>query len=114
MLSTKDIVGDMYGGNLVIDTRMPPASQSYLHNSGLWTSCYREMCVPWDIKCRDGTFSSLPCIHFTRATSPPFPRSSGCNCINSRKGCTRELRTPPEAGDYRCHSLSLICSGSKA
>jgi hypothetical protein len=101
-------------GNLLINTRMPLASQSCLHNSGLWISCYRGMCVPWDTKCRDGTFSLLPCIHFTRAIGAPFLRLSGCSCINFGKGCTSELLRLLEAGDYLSHFSLHTCSKRKA
>jgi hypothetical protein len=101
-------------GNLQINTRMLPTSQSYLHNSSLWISCCRRMCVPCVTKRRGETFSSLPCTHFKRAIHAPFSRLSGCSCINCGKGCTNELRTPPEARDYHLLSSSCICSRNKA
>jgi hypothetical protein len=93
---------------------MPPAKQSCLHNFGLWTLCCIGMCVPWDIEHRDGTFSSLPCIHFTRAIGAPFLISSGGSCISFGRECTNELWTTPEARDYLSHSSSPICFGRRA
>ena len=101
-------------GNLQINTRMPLASQSCLHNSGLWTSCYRGMCVPWDTKCREGTFSSLLCTHFTGAIGAPFSRLSGCSCKNFGKGCTNELLRLLEDGDYLSHFSLHTCSRGRA
>jgi hypothetical protein len=92
---------------------MLPPSQDCLHNFGLWTMCFRRMCAPWDTKHRDGTYSSQPCIPFIEAIGAPFPRSSRHSCINSGMGCTIELRTSPEAGDYHSHSSSRICSGRR-
>jgi hypothetical protein len=110
MLTTEDNVVDMCEGQFANQYKNAARKQSCLHNSGLWTSYYRVMCVLWDTKHRDGTFSSLPYIHFTRAIGAPFPISSGGSCINSRRECTNELLTPPEVGDYRSRSLSPICS----
>ena len=93
---------------------MPLASQSCLHNSGLWTLCCREMYVPWDTRYRDGTFSSQPYIRFTRVIGAPFPRSSGCNYINSGKGCTSELLRLPEVGDYLSHFSLHTCFRRRA
>jgi hypothetical protein len=101
-------------GNLQINPRMLLASQSYLYNFGLWTSCCRGMCVPWDTKRRYETFSSLPYIHFTRAIGAPFLRLSRCNCINSEKGCTNNLLRLPEARDYLSHFLLHTCSGRRS
>ena len=97
-----------------INTRMPLASQSSLHNSSLWTSCCRGMCVPWDSKRRDRTFSSLPYIHFTGAIGASFSRLSGCTCINSRKGCTSKQLRLLEAGDYLSHFSLHTCPGRRA
>jgi hypothetical protein len=92
----------------------PPARQSCLHNSGLWTLCFSEMCVPWDTRCKDGTFSSLPYIHSTRAIGAPFRRLFGGNCKNSRRECTIKLLRALEPGDYRSHFSSPTCSERRA
>jgi hypothetical protein len=101
-------------GNLQISIGMPPTRQSYLHNSGLWTSCFKGMCALWDTRCRNGTFLSLPCICSIKAIGAPFPRSSGGSYINSGRGYTNELLTPPEVGDYHSRSSSPICFERKA
>ena len=113
MLTIEDIVGDMCKGHLQIKKRMPLTSQSCLHNSGLWTSCCKGMCVPWDTRRRDGTFSSLPYIRSTKVIGAPFPRLSRGSYLNSGRGCTSELLSAPKAGDYLSRSSSLTCSGRK-
>jgi hypothetical protein len=102
------------GDSIPISIGMPLARQNCLHSSGLWTSCFREMCVPWGTKRRDGTFSSLPCIRSTRAIGAPFSRSSRGSYINSRRVCTNELLRVLEAGDYHSRSLSPTCSKKRA
>jgi hypothetical protein len=101
-------------GNLQTGTRMPPARRRCLQSFGLWTSCYKGMCVPWDTGRRDGTCFSLPCIHSTRAIGGPFPRSFGGRYINSGRGCATKLLSPPEPGDYHSHFSSLIYSERRA
>jgi hypothetical protein len=99
---------------LQIDTIMPPPSQSCLHNYGLWIPCCRGICVPWDTKHKDGTYSSLPCIHFTKVIGASFPRLYGHSCINFGKGCTSELLRLPKAGDCLSHFSLHTCSERRA
>ena len=79
-------------------TTMPPTRRRCLQNFGLWMSCCKGMCVPWDTKRNDEIFSSLPFIHFIRGIGVSFLISFGGRCISFGRECTNELRTPPEAG----------------
>jgi hypothetical protein len=110
MLTIEDVVGDMCMGQFA-NRHKNAASKSKLPPQLWFVDFVLQMNVcPLGHKSKEGTFSPLPCIHFTRATGAPFPRSSKCSCINSGKGRTNELRTPPEVGHYCSHSSSLIWS----
>jgi hypothetical protein len=60
MLTIEDIVVDMYDGQCVNQYRNATSKAKLPHSSSLWTSCFKEMCVPWDTRRRDWTFPHYP------------------------------------------------------